>query len=359
MFTFEPKIAVIPGKVLISLLSKENISQKELALKTGLSEKHISNIIQGKASITEETAIKFEYVFGGQASFWINLQKSFDEISTRLSFEKRLEEEIKLVKNFPCKELASYNFIAKVAGALDKVKELLKFFAVASLKQIKYTQAVAYHQTAVKGKQINQNAVAAYLRIGDIKFKELSEKKEIPKYVVSEFKKVIPEVRELTGKKDFFDKLPGLLWKNGVVLLYSPYLPKTYISGSARWIGGHPVIQINDHLKSKDSLLFTIFHEFAHVLLHNKQEEYLDYDGGNSHDKEEKEADAWASETLIKKLDYERFLKLGLISSTSIKIFSNEIKVSKDVLIGRLAYDGKISWRDRARLVDKVVYGKS
>lgn len=355
MFTFEPKTAVIPGKILVTLLSKENISQKDLALKTGLTEKHISNIAQGRASITEETAIKFEYVFGGSASFWINLQKSFDEMSARSFFEKQLTDEIALSKKFPFKELAKHKFVSSVAKPLDKVKELLKFFGVPSLKQIKYAQSVAYHQTAVKGKQVDQNAVAAWLRIGDIKYKELSEQKEIPAYLDSEFKKAIPEIRELTRKKDFFDELLDILLEKGVVLFYSPYLPKTYISGAARWIGGHPVIQVNDHLKNKDGLFFTIFHEFAHILLHDKREDYLDYEGLRSHDKEEKEADNWACETLINDIEYKQFLAQG-ISIASIEKFADKIKVNKDVIIGRLAHDGKITWNDRARLVGKVFY---
>ena len=46
------------------ILDSEEMSQKDLCLRTDMSEKHISNIIQGKASITPETALKLEKVFG-------------------------------------------------------------------------------------------------------------------------------------------------------------------------------------------------------------------------------------------------------------------------------------------------------
>ncbi len=359
MSNFQTKTAIIPGRILVNLLVKENISQKDLSQKTGITEKHISNIVQGKASITEDTAIKFEYVFGGSASFWINLQKSFDEMSARLSFEEQLVGELPLVKNFPFNELVKYNFASKANKPIDKLKELLKFFAIPSLNQVKYAQAVAYHQTAIKEKKVDQNAAAAWLRIGDIKYKELLEKTNIPDYNETEFRKSLSDIKRLTREKDFFGKLPKILLDKGVILLDSPYLSKTYISGAVRWIGGRPVIQINDHLKNKDSLFFTIFHEFAHIFLHDKREDYLDYEGLKSRDKEEREADNWACETLISQDNYNNFLLKNNYSISAIETFAKSIEVNKDVVIGRLAHDGKINWKDRARLVGKVVYKNS
>lgn len=356
MFIYQPNVATIPGKNLASLLLKENISQKELALKTNLTEKHISNIIQGKASITEDTAIKFEYVFGGTASFWINLQKNYDEDVARLAFEEQIKEELPLIKLFPVKELIAHGFISAVTNPVEKLKELLKFFGVAFLSQIKYVQAVAYHQTAIKEKKVDQNAVASWLRIGEIEYKKITEKNEIPEYNETAFKKSFPEIKKLTRQKDFFGKLPELLLKNGVVLIDSPYLPKTYISGALRWIGGHPVVQINDHLKNKDSLYFTIFHEFAHIVLHDKREEYIDYEGKKEDEVLEKEANEWACDMLISKSDFDKYLEQKDISLNSIDKFSKDLEISKDIIIGRLAYDGKIAWSDRARLVGKVNY---
>jgi plasmid maintenance system antidote protein VapI len=39
------------------------MTQSDLSLRTEISEKHISNIIKGKAGITPETALKFHKVF--------------------------------------------------------------------------------------------------------------------------------------------------------------------------------------------------------------------------------------------------------------------------------------------------------
>ena len=45
------------------ILESEEMTQKDLSLRTEISEKHISNIIKGKANITPETSLKLEKVF--------------------------------------------------------------------------------------------------------------------------------------------------------------------------------------------------------------------------------------------------------------------------------------------------------
>ncbi|MBI5153874.1 helix-turn-helix domain-containing protein [Candidatus Poribacteria bacterium] len=60
------------------------MTQAELAARTGLARKTINGIINGKEPIPPETAIQFEMVFRVPASFWLNLQKNFEETSARL-----------------------------------------------------------------------------------------------------------------------------------------------------------------------------------------------------------------------------------------------------------------------------------
>lgn len=60
------------------------MTQKSLSERTGLTEKHISKIINGEASVTVETALLLENALGGTASFWINLEKNYQETKARL-----------------------------------------------------------------------------------------------------------------------------------------------------------------------------------------------------------------------------------------------------------------------------------
>lgn len=68
-----------PGGILKrEFLEEMNLSQAELARRTGLPPSRITEIIKGRRSITAETAIAFSAFFGNSAQFWLNLQTGCD-----------------------------------------------------------------------------------------------------------------------------------------------------------------------------------------------------------------------------------------------------------------------------------------
>jgi HTH-type transcriptional regulator/antitoxin HigA len=67
-----------PGETINDILNDRGIGQKELAIRTGVSPKHISAIVNGKANISTEFAKSLEYAFGIPTSFWINLQANYE-----------------------------------------------------------------------------------------------------------------------------------------------------------------------------------------------------------------------------------------------------------------------------------------
>ncbi len=68
-----------PGETLQEILEDRNMTQKELAIRTDVSEKHVSKIIRGKNNISNTYARKLQYAFGIDASFWRNLQAEYDK----------------------------------------------------------------------------------------------------------------------------------------------------------------------------------------------------------------------------------------------------------------------------------------
>jgi antitoxin HigA-1 len=80
------KSPVHPGRVLRQeFLEPSGISQYRLAQATGLSQMLISNILNGKRSITAETALRFEAALGVSAETWLNLQTLYDLESAELA----------------------------------------------------------------------------------------------------------------------------------------------------------------------------------------------------------------------------------------------------------------------------------
>ena len=76
---FRPDYAVLPGDTLKETIAALGMSQAVLAERTGTTEKMISEIIQGNAAITPETALQLEKVLSIPASFWNNLERNYRE----------------------------------------------------------------------------------------------------------------------------------------------------------------------------------------------------------------------------------------------------------------------------------------
>lgn len=65
-------IATPPGATIKEQLIDRGLSQKEFALRMGMSEKHISKLINGDIQLTPEVAVRLEMVLGVPAKFGIN-----------------------------------------------------------------------------------------------------------------------------------------------------------------------------------------------------------------------------------------------------------------------------------------------
>lgn len=68
-----------PGEMLLEeFLRPLGISQSAGAVKLGISFPRLNEIIRRKRSVTTDTALRLERVFGMQAEFWLGLQLDWD-----------------------------------------------------------------------------------------------------------------------------------------------------------------------------------------------------------------------------------------------------------------------------------------
>lgn len=80
-----------PGEILADELYELGISASELARLLHVPKNRITEIINGKRSITADTALRLGQFFGMSAEFWMNLQKNYE---LRLA-EQKIGQEIK------------------------------------------------------------------------------------------------------------------------------------------------------------------------------------------------------------------------------------------------------------------------
>ena len=72
------RLAVHPGEILADELQELGINPTELARQLAVPPNRITQIIQGKRSITGDTALRLAHWFGTDPQFWLNLQSSYE-----------------------------------------------------------------------------------------------------------------------------------------------------------------------------------------------------------------------------------------------------------------------------------------
>lgn len=77
MFRSKTYMAIPPGETIKEQLEDRNLTQKDLARLTGLSEKHISRLVNGHVILTPDTADKLEKAIGVSARFWLALEAGY------------------------------------------------------------------------------------------------------------------------------------------------------------------------------------------------------------------------------------------------------------------------------------------
>ena len=85
-----------PGEILLEeFLRPMDISQYRLAKDISVPQRRISEITQGKRSITADTALRLGRFFGMEAQFWLNLQARYDLLKAESNLAQRLEKEVR------------------------------------------------------------------------------------------------------------------------------------------------------------------------------------------------------------------------------------------------------------------------
>ncbi|MEE9214608.1 MAG: HigA family addiction module antitoxin [Thermodesulfobacteriota bacterium] len=90
------KLAPIhPGEILMEeFLKPMGISQYRLAKDISVPARRVNEIVQGKRSITPDTALRLSRFFGLSERFWMNLQARYDLEMEKDRLKDRLDKEV-------------------------------------------------------------------------------------------------------------------------------------------------------------------------------------------------------------------------------------------------------------------------
>jgi HTH-type transcriptional regulator / antitoxin HigA len=337
-----PEQVSLPGETLQEVLNDRQMSQAELAERTGRPTKTINEIIKGKAAITPETALQLERVLGIAASFWNNLERNYQDSIARREEEALLEASTTWLRQVPVRALEKLGWIERRSRQVDQVREVLSFFGVASPSEWKQVfqvpQASFRHSPSLESEP---GALAAWLRKGELEAQEI----RCERFDKSGFQAALAETRTLTVKRpeEFVPRLAAICAAAGVAVVFVRELPKCRVHGATRWISpAKALIQLSLRYKTDDHLWFTFFHEAGHILLHGKRLTFIEGDDATT-SVEEEQANRLAAELLIPRgaLDELRAPALAQrLSETRVRVFARQLGIAPGIVVGRLQHEG-------------------
>jgi len=330
-----------PGEILAEALEERQITNAELARRAGLSEKHVSQIINARVPLSMDVALQLERVLGIPARFWNSLEFNYRAERRRKAFHANLDAFAGWMRQFPVAAMRRTGYFghAQVGQRVqERVEALLHFFGVASPEAWENEWA---HVTARfrKSSAFNPNrfALVSWLRRAEIE----SQSIRCARFDSGRFREALDNVRRLTTDppEHFVPKLVQTCAEAGVAVTLVPSLPGLAISGATRWKGAEKaLISLSLRHKSDDQLWFSFFHEACHVLEHKTATIYIDSPADG--DPDECRANEFARDTLIPPRDYLRLVSGGRPTLSTIRAFAESAGISPGIVVGRLQHEG-------------------
>ena len=334
-------LIVHPGETIKEVIEDRNMTQEELAIRTGYSAKHISEVISGKKSISSRFANSLEYALNIPMEFWINLQGIYDKEVCELENINNISS-IELEISNDLKDIVKYceknNIMPCSSNKQITVLNLRKFLNVTDLNKI---PSLPFQQMAFRGSK--KNKVNIYVLHAWKKIcAHLTEKF----LVITSFDKEKLKLKYDDIKKTMFlpidqmvEKLKEIFLDCGIVFEIVKHFTGAPVQGFIQKKDDKVILCMTIRQSFSDIFWFTLFHEIAHLVNEDFINQYVDYNFVES--EVEKKADNFARNILINDNDYKDFLQKGNIKYIDIKNFASSQNVLPGIVIGRLQNDMK------------------
>ncbi|MFF0471845.1 ImmA/IrrE family metallo-endopeptidase [Micromonospora zamorensis] len=346
-YPYQPDSVPAPGETLRETIEALDMSQAELSMRTGLSAKHINQIVQGIATISHETAIALERATGVPASLWNSLESNYRDYLARKRERERLSEEATWLSKLPIKALRKLGAItADKDDDATVLQQVFRFFGVANIPaweavwlnpQADFLQSRAF--------DVDSSALATWLRLGEL----AAQRIRCDPFDRDKLRRSLPELRSLTVEplERFLPEMKRISASCGVAVVIIEEIPGCRVSGATRWLSPQKaVLQLSLRHKRNDHLWFAFFHELGHILLHGKRDNFIDRDSDYEaarDDPKEQQANAFAGDLLIPPTYASELRRLR--SLAAMRAFAEKIGVAPGIVVGRLQHDRLIDFK--------------
>ena len=340
-------LEVHPGKILSDMLKSNNMSQKELAVRTGMTEKHISTVINGSRNISLDFSKKLEYVFNDvQNGYFYDLQLKYDEYKQKEEEKNGITENEKSILK-QLKEPIEYvikkgqNFITQTMTDVEKIIGLRKFLKVSNLELIPLaTNQTAFRKT--KNITVNQYVLSMWIQICEYYTTKIECKSSLD---IELLKNKLEDIKKLMyiDLNNVRTRLQKILLDCGIIFDIVENFKGAPVQGFIKNEKNNRILLcMTIRGKRLDSFWFTLFHEIGHIV--NGDVENVRVDTYSENDDKEVRANKFASNIIMNNEEYQKFVNDGDYTLSSIKHFSSQQKVPHYMTIGRMQKDGILEY---------------
>ena len=323
-----------PGRKIREELLSRGMLQKEFAVRMGITEKHLSKLINGEVLLTANVASRLATVLGIPASVWSALEAEYRESLLRAQAEEELEKDVAMAQCFPYAEMAKLGWIPETRSAKEKARNLRNFFEVVELSLLENWQLTGFAGKALSVRDDDDLTLMAWMQAAKKKAREVPSRPFNPKGLAE----LMQEIPKWTTERSsvYLQKLESELAQMGIVTVFLPRLRGLTIQ-SATFPSGNRIVIAFTEKKMDDNEFWTrLFHEFGHVILgHVWQEE-------GTVEQDERDANLWARNTLLPRKEFDAFRHAGKYTEQSIVSFASRQGIAPGILVGRLQYEGLI-----------------
>ncbi|MBQ8693911.1 MAG: HigA family addiction module antidote protein [Synergistaceae bacterium] len=260
------RVAFHPSYYVKEIFEETGLSQKDFAERLDTTPKNFSVFLKGKQRLSIDLANKLSRMLGTSVEYWLNLQRSYDEMYAEFSSERELQAEKEILKLIDYKYFHdNFGLPSFLRKTEERVKALREFLSVASLTVLMRPNLAvnfrSFSSSLSKSNIINANAMVQTA----INF---AIRTEAPKYNQAKFENAVKFALTLTKKNDnFFSKIKDSFHEAGVVLIVLPNLKNSCINGATKRLGGKILLMINGRFSNTFEAV--LFHETEHILKKN------------------------------------------------------------------------------------------
>lgn len=335
--------AVAPGEYLEEWIDDHGLSQQRVAKLLGSSRKQVNEIVNGRAPLTSDTAMRLERVVGIPARTWLKYEALYRADLARIADEENLAVHVDEIAPSAATYLRGIGATTATKRSPGKlVSDFLAFHRCGTWEAYVHLHEEAssgdYALAALKdsGTTLDRTLLTTWLRAAELA--EPFERGRGYDYDPEQLRSALPKLRARAATPDatMLRDIANMLADVGVIFMVVEPPKRLPLLGMTRWIDNRvPVIQQTGRWGKDGFVIWTLFHELGHVLNDPRGEVHVEYSTEKKRSTAaEMGANAFATEILFGEAGVSQFR--GLSDDGEIEAKAREVGIAPGVAVHQM-----------------------